>query len=77
MITDSDYHPINGQDPDAPVTIGEHVWIGSRSIVMKGVTIGDGAIVAAGSVVTKDVPAGALVAGVPAQVVRDGVSWRR
>jgi maltose O-acetyltransferase len=54
----------------APITIGEGAWIGTRSIVLGGVTIGARAIVAAGSVVTKDVPPGAVVAGVPARVVR-------
>ena len=50
--------------------IGNDVWIGSRCIVMDGVTIGDGAIVAAGSVVTKDVPAYAIVGGAPAKLIR-------
>ena len=43
---------------------------------MKGVTIGDGAVVAAGSVVTKDVPQGALVGGNPAKVIRENVTWQ-
>jgi acetyltransferase-like isoleucine patch superfamily enzyme len=57
------------------VRIGDHVWIGARAAVLKGVTIGDGAIVAAGAMVTHDVPARALVAGVPARLVREGVEW--
>ena len=76
-ITDTDYHRCDGGRCDAPVRIGAGVWIGARALVLKGVTIGDGAVVAAGSVVTDDVPAGALVAGVPARVVRSGVRWER
>lgn len=56
--------------PDNAVEIGDDVWIGFGSVVLSGVRIGDGAIVAAGSVVTRDVAAFAIVAGVPAQVVR-------
>jgi acetyltransferase-like isoleucine patch superfamily enzyme len=54
----------------APVTIGDDVWIGFNATILKGVTIGRGAIVAACSVVTADVPAGAVVAGAPAEVIR-------
>jgi len=59
------------------ITIGDHVWIGTGAIVLAGVTIGDGAVVAAGSVVTSAIPSGAVVAGNPARVVREGVSWRQ
>ena len=54
----------------APIHIGKHVWIGSNATVLPGVTIGDGAIVAAGAVVTKDVPKNTIVSGVPARVMR-------
>ena len=50
--------------------IGNDVWIGERASIMEGVTIGDGAIIAAGSMVTKDVPPYAIVAGVPAHIIR-------
>ncbi len=53
-----------------PVTIGARVWIGEGSLIMPGVSIGEGAIVGGGSVVTRDVAAGAVVAGVPARVIR-------
>ena len=53
-----------------PVTIGDQVWLGNRCVIMQGVTIGDGAIVAACSLVTRDVPANSMVVGVPARVVK-------
>lgn len=54
----------------APVVIERDVWIGSHAVVLKGVRIGTGAVVAAGAVVTKDVPPYAVVAGVPAKLLR-------
>ena len=54
----------------APIHIGKNVWIGSNAAILPGVTIGDGAIVAAGAVVTRDVPENAIVGGVPARVIR-------
>ncbi len=54
----------------APIHIGRHVWIGANATVLPGVTIGEGAIVAAGAVVTKDVPKNTMVGGVPARVIR-------
>jgi putative colanic acid biosynthesis acetyltransferase WcaF len=65
-------HDIN--DPSfrgrlASITIGDRAWIASRATVVKGVNIGEGAVIAAGSVVTSDVPPWAIVAGVPARVV--------
>lgn len=55
----------------APVVISNKVWIGFNSIILKGVTIGEGAVIAAGSVVTKDVPPWSIMAGNPARVVRE------
>lgn len=55
---------------DADVTIGDDVWVGGGSIILAGVTIGKGAIIAAGAVVNHDVPEYAIVAGVPAKVVK-------
>lgn len=58
------------QKKKTTVVIGNDVWIGARSLIMGGVTIGDGAIIAAGSVVTKPVPPYAIAGGVPAKVIR-------
>lgn len=54
----------------APIVLGKNVWIGSNSTILQGVTIGDNAIVAAGAVVTKDVPANTIVGGVPAKIIK-------
>lgn len=56
--------------PYKKVQVGNDVWIGIRALVLGGVTIGDGAVIAAGAVVTKDVPPYAIVGGVPARVIR-------
>lgn len=54
----------------APIVLGRNVWVGAHATILKGVTIGDNAIVAAGAVVTKDVPADTIVGGVPARIIR-------
>lgn len=74
-IMDTDYHSINGQNNVSPVYIGNHVWICCHSVILKGVKIGNGAIVAAGSIVTRDVPPNSIVAGSPAQVIKNNITW--
>ena len=77
-IMDSDSHQINdpAHTPDQAICIGNDVWIGARAIILKGVTIGDGAIIAAGAVVNKNVPAHSIVAGVPAKIIRENVEYK-
>lgn len=53
-----------------PVIIGNNVWIGEKASIMPGVTIGDGVIIAANSVVTKDIPSYSLAAGIPAKIIK-------
>jgi maltose O-acetyltransferase len=64
-----DIHDDSHRDKGAAVTIEDYVWVGHRAIIMPGVTLGRGAVVAAGAVVTKSVPAMSIVAGVPAKVI--------
>ena len=59
------------------ISIGNHVWLGIRTIVLKGVNIGDNSIVAAGSIVTKDVKANTVVSGNPARQVKENRNWSR
>ena len=60
-----------GQLTPKPIQIGDGVWLGARCTILPGITIGEGAVVAAGSVVTKDVPPNTMVAGVPATIKRE------
>ena len=57
----------------APITIGNNVWIGAGAIVLQGITVGEGSVVAAGAVVTRDVPPLTIVGGIPAKVIRKRV----
>lgn len=78
VIADNDFHPLarsgRAENSDqniktSPVTIGDDVWVGMNATVLKGVTIGEGAIIAAGSLVTRDVLPMEIVAGIPAKKV--------
>ena len=79
----SDIHPIYDRrtgrriNTAKPIHVGDHVWLGMRSIIMKGASIGDGAIVAAGAVVFGQAPPETIMAGAPARVLRKGVVWCR
>lgn len=75
QIWDADHHEFGQEADDKEVIIGQHVWIGAGAMILKGVHIGNGAIIAAGSLVNKDVPEGALAAGVPAKIINAHVEW--
>ncbi|CFX84882.1 Trimeric LpxA-like [Syntrophomonas zehnderi OL-4] len=80
LFMDTSSHPfgITGEIPTtkiAPIRVEDHVWIGCRAVILKGVTIGEGAIVANNAVVTRDVPPGTLVGGNPARVIKKDVIW--
>lgn len=78
-ISDHDFHKTysNGIQnlETSPVIIGNNVWIGMNATVLKGVKIGDNSIIAAGSVVTRDVPENAMVAGVPAKLIKNNIEF--
>ena len=75
LVLDNDFHRLepdrrHERPPSRPVTIGANVWLGARVVVLPGVTIGDDSVIAAGSIVTSDVPPRSLAAGSPARLVR-------
>jgi acetyltransferase-like isoleucine patch superfamily enzyme len=78
VIRDSDNHLIirEGGTVSAPIRIEDNVWIGLNSVILKGVTIGEGAIIGAGSIVTRDVPPHALAIGVPAKVIKKDIWYK-
>ena len=79
----SDMHPIYDRataerlNPPQDIEIGDHVWLGTRVIVLKGARIGSGTIVGAGSIVSGTLPGDVLAVGSPAKVVRENVVWTR
>ncbi|MCE6949722.1 acyltransferase [Cereibacter sphaeroides] len=84
LLQGSDSHGVIDLDTMEVVNAGRthiylkpHVWVGRRSTITKNVTINEGSIVAAAAVVTRDVPAACAVAGVPAKMIKDRVSWSR
>jgi acetyltransferase-like isoleucine patch superfamily enzyme len=80
-ILDTNIHELivqgHARPRSRPVVIGDQVWIGTGAIILAGTTIGDLAVVAAGSVVTSNVPSGVVVGGNPARVINEHVSWRQ
>jgi acetyltransferase-like isoleucine patch superfamily enzyme len=78
-ISDTDFHPLDAEKrrtnpadgATAPIHIGDDVFIGMNCLILKGVNLGAGSVIGAGSVVTKDIPAGVIAAGSPAKVIRE------
>lgn len=81
-IWDTSWHRVHFLDREpgpisSPVVIEDRVWIGSRTIIQRGVTIGTNSVIAAGSVVTKDIPPNSFAGGVPAKVIKEIAGWDR
>lgn len=73
IMMDSDFHGVKDRDTKViptPITIGDNVWLATRVVILKGVTIGEGSTIATGAVVTKDIPPYSLAAGIPAKVIK-------
>jgi maltose O-acetyltransferase len=73
MIMDSDFHDTSDHNKEGlsmEIIIEDDVWLGARCTILKGVHIGKGAVVAVGAIVTKDVPANAIVGGIPAKIIK-------
>lgn len=80
LFMDTSSHPlgITGEKPVtkiAPVKLEDKVWIGCRAVILKGVTVGEGAIIVNNAVVTKDVPPYTMVGGNPARIIKEDVIW--
>ncbi|MDR2119064.1 MAG: acyltransferase [Tannerellaceae bacterium] len=82
-LWNGDGHPIidntsmNRINEDKPIQIHDNVWIGTGSIILKGVNISENSIIGSKSLVTNDVPANTLVAGNPAKPIKNNISWKR
>lgn len=75
-VMDDDLHSITGKTENkGEIIISDNVWIGADCKILKNVCIGEGAIIAAGSIVTKNIPANCLAAGIPARIIKEDVKW--
>ncbi|OAT81649.1 hypothetical protein A6P54_12720 [Bacillus sp. MKU004] len=79
-LIDTDFHSVKIDNKErknsAPIKIGNHVWIGANCSILKGVTIGEHSVIAAGSIITSDIPPGSVAAGNPAKVIKSNISWK-
>jgi UDP-3-O-[3-hydroxymyristoyl] glucosamine N-acyltransferase len=75
VIRDTDDHTIDAKQSFESIDIKDNVWIGTNVTILKGVTIGEGAIIAAFSLVNKSVPPFSLAGGIPAKIIRENVKW--
>ena len=77
VIRDSDTHLIKGHDRAAtkPIKIGNKAWIGLNMIILKGVSIGDGAVIAAGSLVNRNILSNCLAGGMSATIIKENIKW--
>jgi len=75
VLMDTDHHYLLGGADPLGISIGDHVWIGARAMILKNTKLGNGAVVAAGAVVSGEFPPRSLVAGVPAKIIRQDVEW--
>lgn len=75
IIRDNNSHSIDGNKDDKYIKIGDHVWIGTGAIILPGAKIGNGCVVAAGTIVNKEFPDKCLIGGVPAKIIKENVEW--
>ena len=82
-IRTSDSHPIFDMITNSrinqprSVIIGNHVWISAEAKILKGVCIGDGAIIGLGSIVTHNIPSNCIASGIPAKVIKQNINWNK
>ena len=75
LVMDSDFHSINGEPTESPVHIGNGVWIGCRATILKGATVPDGSVVAAGAIITKSMSEADSIYGGVNQKLRENIIW--
>ncbi len=72
-----DRHTRNRINYAGDIKIGDHVWVGAKTLILKGVSVGDGSVIGAGSIVTRSVPKHSVAAGIPAHIIRNDIVWTR